>query len=182
MQPVIAPTQRFADPKPVSIGVGHRLGVRNSPTRSLLCSQEIQGVHLAVQIRIRIAATNVVVHCQLQCPEFAGVSPFSDSRNAIKVRRGDHFSRSSRSSQYDVYGTTTSYQMVETSLVVRILSSAVTSGTPSTIAVEAMSRSCGSLGNAAGSRTAWAAMVAVSGRIITRETQDCTKDSTAPAT
>ena len=62
----------------------------------------------------------------------------------------------------------------------RIRSSAVTNGTPSTMAVAAISRSAGSFEKPAGNRTASAAISGVIGLTMTGATVSRTKDSTLP--
>jgi hypothetical protein len=72
------------------------------------------------------------------------------------------------------------YQIVDTDLLRRIRSSAVTSGQFSIIAVAVMIRSAGSFGKSDGKRTASDAISGVSGVTPTRETVSRTNDSTLP--
>src|SRR5208283_53667 len=74
------------------------------------------------------------------------------------------------------------YHTVSTTFDCRMRASAVTSGMPSTIAVAAIKRSAGSLGNSSGKRTANAPISGVTGLRTTRATVSRTNDSTLPAT
>jgi hypothetical protein len=74
------------------------------------------------------------------------------------------------------------YHTVSTTFDCRMRVSAVTNGMPSTIAVAAIKRSAGSLGNSSGKRTDKAAISAVTGLRITLATSSRTNDSTLTAT